>query len=237
MTPENSGMVPGELEQEDAPPLPAWPTRLLLVLVSPVALFERLRERPQALVALLLGGALAALSNLVIPGDIWQEVVREQLLAADQPLPDDMGVAGRIGQVAAVFGAFVAWPLMGLITAGVYALLFRFGLGYTGQFRQYLSVTAYALLVPAMGALVLAPLRILVRDPQFSLSLATLLPMGTEGFIPTFLGFLDLFNLWAYILIGAGVAVISRKEEIGPSVGVSLGFALVMSALISAMVY
>jgi hypothetical protein len=217
--------------------LPGWPRRLILILTEPVTLFQRLRESPRALVALLLGGLLVALSNLAIPGEIWEEVVRDQLIAADQDLPDNMGMAGRVGQVAAVFGAFIAWPIMGLVTAGVYALLFRFGLGYSGNFRQYLSVTAYALLIPAMAALVVAPLRILVRDPQFSLNLAVLLPVGTEGFVPTFLGFLDLFNLWAYVLIGTGAAVMAGQERITSSVVVSVGFALVMSALVAAVVF
>jgi hypothetical protein len=217
-------------------PPPALPRRILLVLVAPGALFQRLREHPMSLATLLVGAALMAVSSLLIPGEIWEGAVREQLLEAGQDLPDDLGMVAQVGRIAAVLGPLVAWPLLALTAAGVYFLLFVLGMGYEGRYRQYLSVVAHALLVPALGALALVPLRIVTEDPQFSLTLGLLAPPGEGGFLRAWLGLLDLFNLWAYVLIGIGAATLDGRRGAGGAAAAAVGLALLLSGLLAAFI-
>jgi hypothetical protein len=118
---------------------------------------------------------------------------------------------------------------------GVYGVVFLFALGYEGSFRVLLSVVAHALLVVAVGALVLVPLRILAGDANLTLSVATLLPFLGDGFLLRFAGLLDLFNLWAYVLIGVGAAVMDGRRSPAAGVAVSLGVALILSLLLAAI--
>lgn len=229
----------------EQPPLPApegiraapgLPRRLLLVFVAPGAVFARLREDPVTFATLMVGAALVAASNLLIPLEIWEGAVREQLLEAGQDFPDDLGTVAQVGRIAAVLGAFVAWPLFTLAAAGAYLALFVFGMGYEGRYRQYLSVVAHALLVPAVGALLMVPLRIVTEDPQFSLTVGLLAPFGEEGFLPAFLGLLDLFNLWAWALVGIGAATLDGRRGAGTAAAAAVGLALLLSALVAAFI-
>lgn len=199
--------------------------RLVQTLVSPGELFRALAARPVALGALLLGAVLVALGNLAIPLELLEAATREQLLEAGRDVPMDPAAMARIGKVASVLGALIAWPLLAVVAAGIYALVFLFLFGYRGSYREYLAVTAHAFLIPALAALVLVPLRIAAEDPTFSLSMANFFFFLEEGFATRFLGFLDLFSLWSYVLIGVGAAVVDGSRGIGHGIGVAVGTA------------
>jgi hypothetical protein len=218
-------------------PLPSLPGRTMLTILSPVKLFEALRREPVVWGAVGLGALLVATGNLLIPTEIWDDAMRRQALEMGSDMPGAEGTAGRIAKVAAVAGAVVAWPLLTLILAGFYTLVFRVGMGHGGSYRQYLSVSSHALLIPAIGVLLLLPLRIHTGDPQLSLTLGLLVPVPEEGFVRTFLELQDIFNLWAYALVGAGAAVLGEREGVGSSVAAAVGAAVVISVLLAAVIF
>jgi hypothetical protein len=220
---------------DDAAALPPLWTRAARVFVSPGGLFRTLRARPAILGALVLGAALVALGNAAIPLEVYEEGLAAQMTELGRDVPGDPAVMARVMKVGGIFGAFLVWPLVGVVAAGIYALLFLFGLGYRGSYRQYLSVTAHALLVPAAGALVVVPFKIATADPTFALTLGNFFFFLGEGFAARLLGLLDLFNLWAYALVGIGASALDGSRSVRASVSAAVGIALVFSILVAAL--
>lgn len=236
--PMDTGAGSGDTEAEP-PPVeggepepgapPSLPLRVVQVFVSPGRLFAALREDPKWLGALLFGALLVVLSTLLIPGDVWNEMFRRQMLQSGRQMPEGIDF-GAIQRVAAVIGGAVFWFVWAFVIAGVTAVIFSFILGDEGRYRQYLSVTAHALLIPALGGLATVPLRIARRDPQLSLNLGLFVP-GVEGtYLGSFLTTLDLFLLWGYVVIALGVHQIDRNRSWGSAAAVILCLALLMSA-------
>ena len=192
-------------------------SRYVQVFFSPDDLFQGLRTRPYWVGAVFLGSGLAAVGAMLLPPDIMLATVREQALASGQPLPpefeslvDDLG-----GVVRYIIGAFtfVFWPLTPVVLAGVVTVIFRFLIGHEGTYKQYLAVVAHAHLVTATAAVLVAPLRIAMEDAQVLISLGSFAPFLEPGYLLRFLSLLDLFGIWAWLLVGLGAARIARKKS------------------------
>lgn len=209
-------------------PLGPLPVRVLRVFVAPGRLFAALREEPRWVAALLLGAALVVASTALVPGEIWDEMMRRQMLETGQELPEGFDF-GTVQRVAAVVGGAVFWFVWAFLLAGVLSVVFAFVLGDKGRYRQYLAVTAHALLIPALGGLATVPLRILRRDPRLTLNLGLFVDLE-PGFLLNFLTALDLFLLWAYVVMAAGVHEIDRRRSWGSATGILLTLALLLAA-------
>ncbi len=221
------------------------PKRAIWAFVSPGRLFEELRIQTgpgskgghfRTIGALLLGAVLIAAGNVLIPVELWQQVIREQLLETGQELPDDLGATVAFARWAAAIGPLVFWPVLGTLIAGIYWLVFVAGLGYEGTFPRYLAVTSHAILVGAVGALALTPLRIYTQDVDLMLTPLAFLPTLEAGFLFRMFRYLDLFNLWASALVGFGASVIDGARGAVASVGVALATSLLIAVLLTAFI-
>lgn len=212
--------------------LPPFPTRLGQLFVAPSRLFDALRERPAWLVALLVGAVAVAVGVFLIPGDIWTEMARAQLVEAGQEVPAGMENLGSLYRVGGAAGGAIFWVLSALAVAGVLTVIFAFLLGDRVTYRQLLASYAHASLVAAFGTLLVAPLRIAQRDPQLTLSLGTFAP-GVEGFAGAFLGGLDLFSLWCYFLVGLAITRLDPRRSLGAAVGITVGIAVAVIAVVA----
>ena len=191
--------------------------RYVQVFFSPDDLFQGLRTRPYWVGAVLLGSGLAAAGVMLLPPDSMLETVREQALASGQPLPPEFeGLVDDLGGVVRyIAGAatFVFWPLGLAMYAGVVTVIFAFLLGHEGTYKQYLAVVAHAQLVTATAGVLVAPLRIAMEDAQVLISLGTFAPFLEPGYLLRFLSLVDLFGIWAWLLVGLGAARIARKKS------------------------
>jgi len=219
--------------QEEGRALSPLPSRVLQVFVSPIRLFEGLRTNPVAWGAILLAAGLAALANLLIPVELLENTMREQIAQAGQPVPDDLGMIVTIARIGGPVGAFVFLPIAIALSAGLFSLIFLFGFGFEGRFKQYFAVAAHAALVLSVAGLLLTPLRILSGNVQFTLTLGGLFPFLGDNLIGRFLNLLDLFALWTIGLIGVGAAVVDGKKGIVGSAAISVG-ALLLILLLAA---
>ncbi len=210
-------------------------SRFIRVFAAPGALFRELAEEPRALGAIVLGIALSVLGTALIPMGVWEQALLSDALGTGAEIPENPATMARVIWVVTLFTAVVAWPLLALVSAGLYALVFFFVFGYRGDFRRLFSVVSHALLVVAVGGLLLAPARILSGDISFSLSLATLLPFAGDGFVGRYLELMDLFNLWAYVLVGMGAAALDGTRTSGHGIGVAVGTALLLSLPVAAV--
>jgi len=202
--------VVGEAPEEE-PSLPALPVRYAQVFFSPASLFQRLADKPVWFFTLLVSGALIALGTYLIPPELQLQAIREQAMASggQAPPPDFMENMGLFRIATLIFGPLF-YLLLTLVTGAVVMGIFNFLFGEEGTFAQYMSVLAHANLVVATSYVLLVPLRISAEDPQLLLSVGTFMPFLPEGWLAGFFGFLDLFGLWSWTLVGLGVAKMTR---------------------------
>lgn len=187
--------------------VPSLFRRLVDVFVSPGRLFEALRGRPLWAGALVLGGALVVAGALLVPADVYEEMMREQIQRSGQEMPEELAISGTIPKVFGAVGGFIWWMIFAALISGVVTLVFGFVLGDEGRFKQYLSVTTHALLIMAVGSLLVTPFRIMSGDLQMSFSVGTFAVFVEEGtFLRSMLNALDLFMLWGFVVLGLGVS-------------------------------
>lgn len=210
-------------------PLPSFPVRLVQVVVSPARLFDALRERPVWFVALLVGSLMVVASVLLIPGEIWSEMARAQITATGQEVPADMSSMASVFKFGGAIGGMVFWFIGAFAFAAVYTGIFAFVLGDRVSYRQMLSAFSHVMLIPGLGVLLLTPLRIIQRDPQLTLSVGTFFP-GLEGYAGAFLGSLDLFSLWAWVLLGLAVSRFDPRRSMRAATAVIVGAAVAVLA-------
>ena len=213
-TPEASGGAPAAA----AGPVPLAPARLpnvaarvLQVFYGPGELFAKLRDRPAWGATLLLGAVLSLASFMVVPPDLWEASFREQMIAAGANVPAGFDF-GRTAQLLGGAGTALFWLVLTFVLAGLLTLIFAFVLGDNGRYVQYLSVVSHALLIAAIGALLITPLKIVQQDLQLTLNLGLFFPLDAESYPARVLRLLDLFMLWAIVAIGVGASKIDPRR-------------------------
>ncbi len=121
------------------------------------------------------------------------------------------------------------WFVISAAMAGLLLLIFSFGLGDRGKYKQYLAVLAHAFLIAAVGGLAVLPLRISAQDASMMLSIGTLMPFLQEGYLARSLGFLDLFGLWAWAVVGIGIAALEPKRAVGGAIAIVMVIPIAMA--------
>lgn len=206
---DGAGPEAGAGPREDA--VPAGPTgiaALAAVFFSPGALFEELRVRPAYVLALVTGIALSVAAAAMVPARLTLDVIRES--GAEIPVGEGMV------SVMKWFGVGMSIPgyLIGvLVVAGLLTLGFRFIFGDDATFPQYLAVAAHAMLITAVGALLVTPLRVMQGDAGLTLSLGTFLPFLEEGYLARLLNGVSLLSLWSWVVMGLGVSILGAERS------------------------
>jgi len=184
------------------------------LLFAPSDLFAELRDDPRWLGALVLGVVLVAVTNVLIPTELYEEtLVRIQLESAD-PTSDavDVGTVAAVQKWSLVIGTVLFWPIVVAFFASIVAVVFGFLLGDRVSFRQYFSVVAHASIVLAIGGLLVLPLRIAQRDFTATLNLGLFLPFE-EGAAADFFKAFDLFLIWFLVLVGLGAHQLDERRS------------------------
>ena len=207
------------------------PVRTVEVFFTPGKLFESLRDNPAWFGALLVGGALTVVSMLLIPQELWVSAAREQLIQRGQEVPPGLAATAGIMRMAALVGGSLFWFVWAFLLAGILTLVFAFVLGDRGRYAQYLSVVSHALLIGAVGGLLMVPLRILQQDPSLNLSVGTFALFLQEGYAFRVLKLLDLFGLWGYGVMAVGVTKVDPQRGLGSALFFFYAFALAFALL------
>lgn len=226
--------TPGASEGPSAPNLLA---RIGLVFFSPAELFDRLKERPVWLDALLLLVALAVLGNLLLPEEILRQMAERQL----PPDADPAQLEGslRLLRIGSVVGALIFTPLWAVIVAGFLLVVYNVFLAGEATFRQLLSVTVHALFALTLGGLLTLGLMVASGEIGAALALHLLVPgLETETWLYRFLHGLNVFGLWTAVLLGIAVSRIYPARSAGSGVAlllVTYVFLKAISAFIPAL--
>lgn len=191
--------------------------RLIGALVSPVATFRSLAERPTWLLAFLAVCLIPVVTGVIAGPKIdWEDVVRTQMERSGQDVP-----AAQIDQAVAMWekiGPFLTYvgPLMLALAILVFALVFWGAFTVAGGqpgFKRSLAVVSHAMLPLVVSALLSIPVVMSVdtigaeqleSGSYLQSSLAAFAPDDVGPVLLALLSKLDVFTLWTVVLIAIG---------------------------------
>lgn len=214
-------MSTAQAETGSAEPLPNLFARLVMVFVAPGKLFELLKRTPKWLGAFLLVLVLtSAPATWLQP----EEMVRDQItqgLPADASAEDVERVEGVADFFASPAGRTVSTGLAAAFVAvimlayvGLIMLVFNVFMGGEASFKQLFSFASHASLISSVGALVTVPLKIAKEDPRAGMNLGLLSP-ADSGFLHNFLTGIDIFAIWATIVLAIGLSKLYPNRSVG----------------------
>jgi hypothetical protein len=232
-TPDNVETPPTDAASHDergVTPLSPFPKRVVEVFFSPGRLTEGLAAKPRWGAALLLGLVLAIAATALIPADVWQAMIREQMVARGQDASAFPGGASVV-RIFGLLSVVVGYLVMTMVSAGIVTLAFSFVLGDEGRFKQYLAVITHAFLIAGIIGLALVPLRIAQADPRVTLNVGTFLFFLPDGYLRRWVTMMDLSSLWAWLVVAQGAHAVNPRRSFGSAAGVVVGIFLVTTAL------
>jgi hypothetical protein len=228
------------------PQAPLGPVaRLIGVLFSPKTTFSDIAQRPgwvAPLVILLL--ISIGLSVTLAQRVDWVEVSKQQIAKSkfasshiDQLKEDEKETAyeqaaARTKVIRYVRG-FIGWPLLLLISSAVYLGAFKLLGGARTNFATAFAITTFANLPVGLRELIAIPVTLLkdsaAIDPENFLVSNPAAILGSD--LPTWqmmpLAFLDVFGLWALLLVAVGFSASDPKKlPLGKSMGIVFGVSL-----------
>jgi len=200
-------------------------SRVIGVIVSPRATFERIVQAPRVLGVLLLVGVLLSLAQ-GLPQ--FTEAGRQAGVDSTvqqierfrgRPLTDDEYAAiqkqAPVRTYATLLFAPIGVTVTVLLFSALYFVAFNVVLGGTATFKQVAAITAHASVITILGALIGAPVQLMqgTFTPMGPFTLAGLFPMLDEtSFAARFLSVISVFSLWATIVTAIGFSVLYRRK-------------------------
>jgi len=223
--------LPQEQPAEEAPPASPFYRRLVDLFFSPGKLGDDLAANPVWAAALILATVLIVASMALIPPEVFAEMQREAILRSGREvpaMPDSMIEIMRwVTPIAAGLSVFV----FTFVFAGIYAVIFAFIMGDEGKYRQYLSVTAHAMIIPALAGLIITPLRISSGDPQLTFNLASFMFFLSDGYLLNFFKAMDLTSIWSGLVIAMGAHSIDNRRSFASAAMVPIGLMVVFGLI------
>jgi len=219
--------------------------RFIGVLFNPKATFSDITQHPgwvapMTVLLLISIGLSFALAQRVD----WVEVSKQQIakskwassqidqLKEDQKASAYEQAAARTKVIRYVRG-FIGWPLLLLISSAVYLGAFKLLGGARTNFATAFTITTFANLPVGLRELIAIPVTLLkdpaAIDPENFLVSNPAAIFGND--LPAWqivpLTFLDVFGLWALLLVAVGFSASDPKKlPLGKSMGIVFGVSL-----------
>lgn len=214
-----------------APPLGLF-SRLIGVIFSPRATFERIVLAPKSLGVILVLGIISGLAQgLPLLTESGKQAAVDAQIQQTERLTGQSVTEEQAAQAAKVmpyraYGTIIATPLITFVIlavfAGLYFVIFNAVLGGTATFRQLYAVVAHASVIYTLSIVA----KVVVEYFQGTVTtmgpftLGALLPMLDENsFLVRFLGFISVFGIWGTIVTAIGLAVLYRRKTGSVAIG------------------
>lgn len=210
--------------EEAPPPRPNFLNRLWMVFVQPGRLFEALGKNPAWFpMALFVAVGMGAVFGAV-PVEVWEAQMSAGGLTGEEL---DAAVAGA--RIAAPIGMFLFFLAFPLVSSALTYAIFVFMRGDNATFKQHLSVISHVGIIAFVGTLAHLPIWINTGSLETGLSVATFFPFLPDGFLFSFLGQFELFNLWAVVVAGIGVAALDPRRAAGSTVAILMVIQVILA--------
>jgi hypothetical protein len=199
----------------NAPATPTLPRRILDTFIAPRRLFAGFRQEAPWFDVLLISTAAAVAAATLLPDDFFLAQVEHPVDRLGRPVVVTSSPAeiARYGRYMAMLSAVGGHPILAFSLAGILSLVFTVLGGGRASYRQYLAVVSHALLIPALGTVLLLVARALGYATA-SFNLALLAP-GLErgGLALRLLAGIDPFTIWMLLVAAAGVAELDGRRS------------------------
>jgi hypothetical protein len=206
---------PGQLGSRDGA-APALRSRVVRTFTSPARLFAEFHDGSPWLGVLAISTLVAMVAAATLPADYFLREMVDPVTRLGKPVQITSSPAEivRWGRYRQVLSALAMHPLIPFALAGLLSLVFTvLGRG-RATFRQYLAVSAHALLIPALGTVIAIAMRLMSSDPSAEPTVAKLLWFaGPAVARNAFLASLNVFSLWMLIVLGVAVAVLDGRPS------------------------
>ena len=228
--------------------------RIIGVLFNPKPTFADIARRPSWVAPMLLLFVIyLGLNFALVKRADWVEVTKDQIAKSKfasrqiEQLPEEQRAraieqgAARAKIVRYVRGV-IGWPLLIVVLTAVYFGAFKLIGGARTNFAAAFAVTAFAHLPMGLRELIAIPVTFLKDpasiDPENFLASNPAALLGSDAppwqMVP--LAFLDVFGIWALILMAVGFSATDPKKlpfgkSLGIAVSVSVTFMLFFTML------
>ena len=219
--------------------------RISNVFFEPKAAFADIAARPRPWVALVLLAVVSIAYMVSFSQRVgWERFMEQQAeknpqmlnLSADQRTRA-MEMNAKIGGVmnkAMPALPLIMVPLMTLLVAGVFALVFRVLMGADVSFGQLFGITAYGSLPDVLFNAAAIAVLFLKNPEEFNFENpvafnvgAFLDPQSTSKALMSLATSIDVFTFWKLALLAVGVSVAARRMSFGKALaGVSIPWLL-----------
>jgi Yip1-like protein len=221
--------------------------RLFGVLFNPKPAFAEIAQRPGWIVPMVVLLLISIGLNVTLAQRVdWVEVSRQKIAKSkwasshfDQMREDRKesayAQAAKQSKVFRYVRGFIGWPLFLLLTSTVFLGTFKLVGGARTNFATAFAITTFAHLPVGLKELIAIPVT-LFKDPSaidpdnFLVSnLAALLGNDLTAWQLVPLAFLDVFGLWALLLVAIGFSASDPKKlPLGKSIGIVFGVSLAL---------
>jgi hypothetical protein len=205
-------------------------SRAMGVLFSPTATFRAVLARPRSVGIVFLVCVVLGLSSglPLLSKTVQQSFVEAQMTAAtrgnEPPPPATRQMFENIAPYAgyiAMGQMFIVVPVITLLTAGLYWLLFNVILGGTADYKYVLAIVAHSNVVFALGVLLAAPIILMngigSQAGPFHLGGLVSALDPTSPIARLFNG-LTVFGIWQTIVTAIGLGLLYRRTTFGVAV-------------------
>ncbi len=214
--------------------------RVIGVFFSPGKTFADIVKNPNWLFPMILMIVIAiGLGFSLAKRADWVTVVKDQIekskMASRQmdQLPEDQKARAieqraQISKIIREVRGFIGWPLLLVITAGIYFGAFKLLGGIRTNFKTAFAVATFAHLPIALRELIAIPVTFL-KDPA-SIDPENFLASNPAAMLPDLSGWqvvpltaLDIFGIWCVVLLAIGFSAADPKKiPLGKSFGIVL---------------
>jgi hypothetical protein len=219
------------LPEEPSGPGLSEPSRLINVFIAPTKTFTDLKRNPSwwvpwvisAVLSLIFG--ILAVQKLDITQMVQQQIDRSPAAQKrmEQATPEQrrQGIALQVSITKGFFYCYGIWILLGgTVFAAVLMAVFNFGFGAEVSFGRALGVVFYSFFPWNLATILLALSLLVMADPNtidFNNPMPTnpaffMDPMGNK-FLYTIAASLDIFKIWAVVLLGIGFSAASANRK------------------------
>jgi hypothetical protein len=220
--------------------------RAIGMITSPRATFERVVATPRPMGILLLVAFVIALAaglpqftESARQATLENQVQQNERFMGRAMTEEEYARAERLSHYNPYFaigGAFIMLPIISLLFAAVYWVVFNTILGGAASFKQVLTIVTHAQVIGALGAALGAPIMYFQNKVSAGgpFNLGALVPgLDPNSALATFLGFTSIFTIWGLIVTAIGLAVLYKRKSRNITIGLLVGYTAIVYTVIS----
>lgn len=208
-----------ELTENAQSPQMGLLSRIVGVFTSPGRTAEAIGAKPNWLVpAIIIILLMLLFTYLAKPVIIQETVTRVQQMMESKGAAQDQidTVLNRIQTSMGLrmfVGVTVTTALGIFIWAAIWLFISNIVLGAQASYAQMLGVNVYRYFITTIGLLIKLPIMLSKQTMNVHFSLATFLPDDQKTtFLYKMLMQVELFNIWAIVVLSIGIAVVSKLD-------------------------